>query len=133
MERPLAGGLAAPGGAHTTVEFKGEVELTHFTIASADDRPERDPVAWQILGSTDGVVFTPIFTQTDPAGLTIWTQRLQVVRATLPAAAPKYRYLRFACTSAGDGWAWVPAGRVPPMEPSQGSGYRASVVVSASG
>ena len=96
----LAGGLATAAGAHVTVELAGEIELTHFTIASADDRPERDPVDWEILGSTDGSDFTPIFTQTDGARVSIWTSRNQVVKCTLAQASPKYRYLRFHCSKA---------------------------------
>lgn len=99
----LSGGVNVAGGAHVTVEFPGTVALQTFTIASPDDRPERDPVDWQILGSSDGTTFTPIFTQTDPARLTIWSARNQVVKCTLPATTPPYRYLRFACTKVGAG------------------------------
>lgn len=99
----LSGGVNAVGGAHVTVEFAGTVSLQTFTIASPDDRPERDPVDWQILGSNDGTNFTPIFTQFDPTRLTIWSARNQVVRCTLPAATPDYRYLRFASTKVGVG------------------------------
>lgn len=98
----LAGGLANVAGAHTTVEFAGEVELTSFTISSADDRPERDPVNWQILGSNDGANFTPIFTQSDPANVTLWSARNQVVKCTLASTTPKYRFVRFHCTKAGE-------------------------------
>lgn len=94
-------GVNAPTGAHVTVEFAGTVELTHFTFASADDRPERDPTDWQILGSNDGVSFTPIFTQLDPADLSLFTARYQVIRCTLADTAPAYRFLRFECTNAG--------------------------------
>jgi len=99
----LSGGVNAAGGAHVTVEFAGTVSLQTFTIASPDDRPERDPVDWQILGSTDGTNFTPIFTQVDPSNLTIWSARNQVVKCTLAAATPQYRFLRFASTKVGQG------------------------------
>ena len=99
----LSGGVGSVGGAHVTVEFAGTVSLETFTIASPDDRPERDPVDWQILGSNDGTNFTPIFTQYDPTRLTIWSARNQVVKCTLAAATPQYRYLRFACTKVGVG------------------------------
>ncbi|WP_035604153.1 hypothetical protein [Haloferula sp. BvORR071] len=97
----LSGGVNVAGGANVTVEFPGTVSLQSFTIASPDDRPERDPVDWQLLGSNDGVAFTPIFTQSDPARLTIWSTRNQVVKCTLPAATPQYRYVRLACTKVG--------------------------------
>ena len=99
----LSGGVNNAGGAHVTVEFADTVSLETFTIASPDDRPERDPVDWQILGSTDGITFTPIFTQADPARITIWSARNQVVKCTLAAPTPQYRYLRFASTKVGQG------------------------------
>jgi hypothetical protein len=99
----LAGGVTAVGGVHVTVEFPGTVSLATFNIASANDRPERDPVDWQILGSTDGENFTPIFTQTDPGNLALWKLRGQVIKCTLAAPTAQYRYLRFACTRAGQG------------------------------
>jgi hypothetical protein len=89
--------------ASATLEFPGTVSLTHFTIASAEDGPQRDPVDWQILGSNDGVVFTPVFTQTDPLRTGIWTGRLQVVRAQPAAPSPPYRYIRYECTTAASG------------------------------
>lgn len=93
--------IGSPGGTSVTVELPGTLELTHFTIAAADDRPERDPTDWQILGSNDGVSFTPIFTQIDPAGLSLFTARLQVLECVPATASPAYRYLRFECTRAG--------------------------------
>jgi hypothetical protein len=96
-------GVNSLTGAHTTVEFPGTVSLTKFTIASADDRTNRDPVDWQILGSNDGINFTPIFTQTDSAGMTIWTARNQVILCELAQATPQYRYIRFLCTRTVDG------------------------------
>jgi hypothetical protein len=86
-----------------TLEFPGTVSLTHFTIASPDDRPERDPVNWQIQGSNDGVTFEPVFTQADPNRTGIWTARLQVVRCQLAAASAAYRYIRYECTAAVSG------------------------------
>ena len=56
-----ASGVEVEGGVHVTVEFPGTVSLATFNIASANDRPERDPVNWQILGSTNGVDFSPDF------------------------------------------------------------------------
>lgn len=53
--------------------------LTHFTISSANDVPGRDPRVWSIEGSNDGVSWTPIFTQNDPAAA-LWSERLQVIR-----------------------------------------------------
>ncbi len=89
--------------ASATVEFPGTVALTHFTIASAEDGPQRDPVDWQIQGSNDGLTFVPLFTQTNPLRLGMWTARLQVIRAQLAAPAPPYRYIRYECTIAPSG------------------------------
>lgn len=89
--------------ASATLEFPGTVSLTHFTIAPPDDRPERDPVDWQIQGSNDGLTFEPIFTQTDPIRTGIWTDRLQVVRCQLAAPSAAYRYIRYECTTAVSG------------------------------
>ncbi|MEZ5324762.1 MAG: discoidin domain-containing protein [Verrucomicrobiales bacterium] len=44
--------------------------LTHFTVASGNDTPGRDPRVWEIQGSNDGVTYTTIFRQEDTtAGL----------------------------------------------------------------
>lgn len=53
--------------------------MTHFTVTSSNDTPNRDPRVWQIQGSNDGNTWTDIFSQNDPnAGL--WTARNQVIR-----------------------------------------------------
>jgi len=52
--------------------------LTHFTVASANDVPERDPRVWRIEGSNDGDSWTAIFSQDDP-NASLWTARLQVL------------------------------------------------------
>lgn len=89
--------------AHVTLEFPGTVSLTHFTIASSEDGPQRDPVDWQIQGSNDGITFDPIFTQTDPLRTGIWSARLQVIRCQLAAATQPYRFIRYECTRAASG------------------------------
>jgi len=54
-------------------------ELTHFTMTSSNDSPDRDPLNWQILGSIDGVNFSTIF---DSMGTNYWASgvRNQVLR-----------------------------------------------------
>jgi len=81
-----------------TMELPYTVALTHFTMASGNDSPQRDPRVWSIQGSTDGVTFNPIFsmndTQTD-----LWFGRQEVLRFDLTAPAPAYRYFRFTANS----------------------------------
>ncbi|MFT5109603.1 MAG: hypothetical protein ACI9UA_005252 [Pseudoalteromonas tetraodonis] len=82
-----------------TVEFEQPVSITHFTITSSNDTPNRDPRDWQILGSNDGVDFTPIFTQAgDPQ---LWTARNQTLQIVLPAPSPAYKFIRYGVTRTG--------------------------------
>lgn len=60
-----------------TAEFDEPYALTHFTVSSANDVPNRDPIEWEIQGSNDGKDFTTIFSHD---GDSFWTARLQVVR-----------------------------------------------------
>ncbi|VXC07028.1 discoidin domain-containing protein [Massilia sp. 9I] len=70
--------------------------LTSFTASSANDVPERDSNHWQILGSNDGINYTPIFTYN--ATNSVWTNRLQTVQFfagtdyLLPSAYSIFRY-----------------------------------------
>lgn len=81
-----------------TVEFQFPVQLTHFTVTSGNDAPERDPRAWQILGSNDGISFTPIFTMGDTTRQ-FWTARDQVIRFDLATPSPLYRFFRYSVTA----------------------------------
>ncbi len=75
------------------VQFGNPVSLTHFTVTSGNDSPDRDPVDWAIQGSSDGVTYTDIYHfNSTPA---LWTERNQVIKFTLPAASPLYRYIRY--------------------------------------
>ncbi len=58
-------------------EFDGPFRLTHFTVASANDTPARDPRVWRIEGSNDGEEWTTIYSQDDPTSA-VWTARNQV-------------------------------------------------------
>lgn len=86
---------------HTvTVQMPYGVALTHFTITSSNDSPERDPRVFAIQGSNDGVAFTDIYAQSD-ATMSFWTARNQTVQFTLPTGspAPMYRWFRYSVTS----------------------------------
>lgn len=52
--------------------------LTSFTASSANDGPYRDSNKWKILGSNDGVNYTPIYTYSAPGS--IWISRLQTIQ-----------------------------------------------------
>lgn len=85
-----------------TVQMPASVSLTHFTIASSNDAPERDPRAFAIQGSNDGVSFTNIFSHNDTSA-SLWTGRDQVLQFTLPAAAANYTYIRYSVTATAGG------------------------------
>ena len=82
-----------------TVEFEQSVSITHFTISSSNDTPDRDPRDWQILGSNDGIEFTPIFTQAgDPQ---LWDARNQTLRVDLPSPSAPFKFIRYEVTRSG--------------------------------
>lgn len=82
-----------------TVEFANPVSLTHFTVSSSNDTPARDPVTWGIYGSNDDVSFTAIAEIDGPVAL--WTERLQVLKFTLAAPTPLYKYIKYGVTATG--------------------------------
>jgi len=75
------------------VEFAQVVSLTHFTVASGNDTPTRDPTNWAIQGSGDGLTYTDIYHFTDT--VVPWTERNQVVKFTLPAPSTAYKFIRY--------------------------------------
>ncbi|MDB6136418.1 MAG: hypothetical protein JWM59_4661 [Verrucomicrobiales bacterium] len=80
-----------------TVEFFEPVRLTHFTVSSANDSPDRDPLTWQIQGSNDGETFEPIFVHDSDESQ--WGDvRHQVNKYTLTNPAKPYTFIRFECT-----------------------------------
>ena len=52
--------------------------LTSFTLTSSNDSPERDPLAFSILGSNDGVNFETIFAYDNEFG-NLFTARNQTL------------------------------------------------------
>jgi hypothetical protein len=82
-----------------TVEMPYGVSMTHFTVTSSNDSPDRDPRVWKIQGSNDGVTFSDIFTHGDTTA-TFWgVNRDRVMKFTLPAPAPMYRWFRYSVTA----------------------------------
>ncbi|MBI2949137.1 MAG: discoidin domain-containing protein, partial [Verrucomicrobia bacterium] len=75
------------------VQFRQPVSLTHFTIASGNDTPTRDPTDWAIQGSNNGTSYTDIYRFVDTT--VPWDARNQVVKFTLPFASQAYTYIRY--------------------------------------
>lgn len=75
------------------VEFPQAVSLTHFTVASGNDTPARDPIDWAIQGSNDGQTYTDIYRFFDTTAP--WTERNQVLKFTLPVASLAYTHIRY--------------------------------------
>jgi len=92
------GGGIPDEGLQITVELKGPVALTQFTVSSANDEPGRDPTVWAIQGSKDGKSFTDIFSYD---GAALWNQRLQVILFEAPGdfkvQQTAYKFIRFVC------------------------------------
>jgi hypothetical protein len=90
-----AGGIPE-GGLWIEAALEGRATLTHFTVSSANDTPERDPIHWLIEGSNDGVNYTTIY---EYDGLSPWTARNEVALFTAPLDFPEqdvaYQIFRF--------------------------------------
>lgn len=68
--------------------------ISRYSIASANDAPERDPKNWTLYGSNDGNTWTQVDIQADQT----WTARLQ--RREFTCADPgAYNYYRLDITS----------------------------------
>ncbi|MCC6233107.1 MAG: discoidin domain-containing protein [Verrucomicrobiales bacterium] len=76
-----------------SVKFAQPVSLTHFTVTSGNDSPDRDPTDWAIQGSSDGTTYVNIYRFTDTT--VPWTERNQVAKFTLPTASAPFSYLRY--------------------------------------
>lgn len=85
--------------------FDQAVVLTHFTVASANDTPGRDPRVWEIQGSNDGETFETIFRQEDEDASLWGDTRLQVIRfdsgEDFTPVTKAYTTLRFVTESTG--------------------------------
>jgi len=82
----------------------GPMFLTHFTMTSGNDTPDRDPRVWEIQGSNDGINFNTLFAQSD-ADAGLWTARDQVLRfdagVDFDAPAMAYQQFRFITSATG--------------------------------
>ncbi|MBK1832506.1 discoidin domain-containing protein [Roseibacillus ishigakijimensis] len=83
------------------MEMYGSYSLTHFTVTSSNDSPQRDPRDWFIEGSTDGVTWEVIYpvanSADDPSGggAGLWNARNQTLRFDLPSPSPFYQHFRY--------------------------------------
>ena len=75
--------------------------LTNFTVSSANDVPDRDPLWWAIQGSNDGENYTDIYVYEDD--FAPWDERLQVIEwqagedfPDQKAQGTSYQYFRMA-------------------------------------
>lgn len=84
---------------NVTVEFQNPLVVTSFTVSSANDAPDADPLKFQLLGSNDGVTFTPFYTRDNTTNL--WTARNQVVKVTLKDPSPPSKFIRLEVTQTG--------------------------------
>ena len=89
------GGIGDGEGMHITAELDAPHLLTHYTLSSANDVPDRDPTTWEVQGSNDGEKFTTIFSYD---GDNLFTDRLQVIRfdagEDFDAQTTGYRFFR---------------------------------------
>ena len=75
------------------VQFGNPVALTHFTITSGNDTPDRDPIRFAIQGSNDGDNYADIFNFDEEESF--FTERNQVALINLAEASEPYAYLRY--------------------------------------
>ena len=74
----------------------GPHRLTHFTVSSANDIPDRDPTEWAVQGSNNGTDYVDIYSYED---VSPWDERLQVIQFSegedFPIQTAAYEYFRF--------------------------------------
>jgi hypothetical protein len=123
------GGIPEEGLWVTAQLDAGPHILTHFTVSSANDVPNRDPTVWAVQGSNDGEVFTDIFEYDD---VSPWVDRLEVIQFTAGADFPQqtvgYEYFRFVTydTEANPSGAYYQVGEIEYFgQPGSGGGLQA--------
>jgi hypothetical protein len=74
------------------VEFGNPAVITHFTMTSGNDTPDRDPTIFMIQGSNDGTNFSDIFAYND---VSFFDARNQVALITLGEPSEPYKFIRY--------------------------------------
>ncbi|MEZ6120765.1 MAG: hypothetical protein R3C28_29890 [Pirellulaceae bacterium] len=94
----MGGGIDEDNPAWVSAQLPVPHFLTHFTVSSANDVPERDPIFWAIQGSNNGNDYTDIYVYED--GISPWDERLQVALFSsgedFPVQEQSYEYFRMA-------------------------------------
>ncbi|MCW1884665.1 hypothetical protein OKA04_07975 [Luteolibacter flavescens] len=90
------------------VKFDTHTSLTGFSLTSGGDFPERDPLVWEIQGSTEDVNANPTKWKTIfrwDYGQPPWTnaERARTYLVTLPKKTLPYRWIRFQVNSLRSG------------------------------
>jgi hypothetical protein len=75
------------------VQFEKPIALTHFTITSGNDTPNRDPIRWAIQGSNDGESYSDVYNYNEETSF--YTDRNQVALIELAEASEQYTYFRY--------------------------------------
>ena len=93
------GGMSEDNPIWVSARFPDPHFLTSFTVSSANDGVERDPIHWAIQGSNGGESYTDIYVyKDDEAGP--WKERLEVLEFTagddFPIQTSSYEFFRFA-------------------------------------
>ncbi len=94
----VGGGISEDNPMWVSAQLPTPHFLTGFTVSSANDVPERDPIHWSIQGSNDGQNYTDIYTYDDD--IAPWDDRLQVIAFTegedFPVQTTSYDFFRMA-------------------------------------
>jgi hypothetical protein len=77
------------------VQLANPISLTHFTMTTGNDTPDRDPTDWAIQGSNDGENYEDIVHYTVDIPSPWTTTRNQVFKFTLGRPSAPYTYLRY--------------------------------------
>ena len=87
----------APHGSWIQYDYRAPMVISSYAITSARECPERDPKAWQLLGSNDGENWITLDTRTDE----MWAGRGERHRFTFKSRAA-FRFYRLNITSVRD-------------------------------
>ncbi len=80
-----------PDGTFFQIQLDTASPLQGYSLTSANDAEERDPYAWNLLGSNDGVSFTQI----DDRTAVDFVERFETQLFSLESPSASYEYFRF--------------------------------------